>query len=190
MTVFYCRKLGCGKEAKPGCDGLCLPHALEEQRQRHAGEKPEPARQTEPQAEPEDKKENEMGSKTAECKTCKRELNEGERVYKGDCKECRSKGVRPRAPRKPKAIPLPERPAGDKNMKKTAKQPDMVDHPPHYNQGKIEVADFIEDQGLDFFAGNVVKYVIRAPHKNNALEDLKKARWYLDRLITQREKKL
>lgn len=53
-------------------------------------------------------------------------------------------------------------------------QADMVDHPPHYNQGKIEVADFIEDQGLDFFGGNVVKYVVRAPHKGNALEDLKR----------------
>ena len=60
---------------------------------------------------------------------------------------------------------------------------DAVNHPPHYNQGTIEVIDAIEDWGLDFNAGNVVKYVARHQHKTEPLEDLKKARWYLDRLI-------
>lgn len=59
----------------------------------------------------------------------------------------------------------------------------VVDHPPHYNVGKIEVIDAIEDWKLGFHLGNVVKYVARAEHKGNALEDLRKARWYLDRLI-------
>mgnify|MGYP001199399933 FL=1 len=60
---------------------------------------------------------------------------------------------------------------------------EAVNHPPHYNQGNIEVIDAIEDWGLDFNAGNVVKYVARHQHKAEPLEDLKKARWYLDRII-------
>lgn len=60
---------------------------------------------------------------------------------------------------------------------------EAVNSPPHYNQGNIEVIDAIEDWGLDFNAGNVVKYVARHRHKAEALEDLKKARWYLDRII-------
>ena len=63
---------------------------------------------------------------------------------------------------------------------------EKVNHPTHYNTGKIEVIDFIEDQKLGFKAGNVVKYVCRNKHKNG-LEDLKKARWYLDRLIEKME---
>ena len=51
--------------------------------------------------------------------------------------------------------------------------------------GDIEVIDVIEDwfNGLDFCAGNVVKYVGRYKHKENPVEDLKKAKWYLDRMI-------
>ena len=60
---------------------------------------------------------------------------------------------------------------------------EAINHPPHYNQGKIEVIEVIEDWGLDFHAGNVIKYVARHKHKGNSLEDLKKARFYLDRLI-------
>lgn len=64
---------------------------------------------------------------------------------------------------------------------------DMVNHPPHYTMGKIEVIDAIEDWKLGFHEANVVKYVAR--HKlKNGVEDLKKARWYLDRLITKIEK--
>lgn len=61
----------------------------------------------------------------------------------------------------------------------------MVDHPAHYNKGKIEVIDFIEDQQLPFHLGNVIKYVARAGSKGDKLEDLKKARWYLDRYINE-----
>lgn len=64
---------------------------------------------------------------------------------------------------------------------------DSVNHPSHYNQGTIEIIDFIEDWKLDFNSGNVIKYVTRAPYKENKLEDLKKARFYLDRLITLAE---
>ena len=61
----------------------------------------------------------------------------------------------------------------------------VIDHPSHYNKGKIEVIDFIEDQGLSFHLGNVIKYVARAGSKGDKLEDLKKARWYLDRCINE-----
>lgn len=61
----------------------------------------------------------------------------------------------------------------------------MIDHPSHYNKGKIEVIAFIEDQGLSFHLGNVIKYVARAGAKGDKLEDLKKAQWYLDRYINE-----
>jgi hypothetical protein len=62
-------------------------------------------------------------------------------------------------------------------------QTDTISHPSHYVVGKMEVIDVIEDFGLGFHLGNVVKYVLRSGRKNDALEDLKKARWYLDRAI-------
>ncbi len=64
---------------------------------------------------------------------------------------------------------------------------DTVNHPNHYKTGGIETIDFIEAKGLGFHLGNVVKYVTRADHKGNRLEDLKKARWYLDREILRAE---
>lgn len=60
---------------------------------------------------------------------------------------------------------------------------DSVAHPAHYTRGKIEVWDFIVDQGLDYLEGNVVKYVCRHRHKGASLQDLQKARAYLGRLI-------
>jgi len=65
---------------------------------------------------------------------------------------------------------------------------DSVSHPAHYTQGKIEVIDFIEDQKLGYHEGNIIKYVCRHKHKNKPLEDLKKAQWYLERLINNMEK--
>lgn len=59
---------------------------------------------------------------------------------------------------------------------------DPVNHPDHYNRGRIEVIDFITDQDLPYCLGNVVKYVSRYRYKNG-LEDLKKAAWYLDKQI-------
>lgn len=64
---------------------------------------------------------------------------------------------------------------------------DVVTHPSHYNYGSIETIDVIEDALTDdmaegFCIGNVIKYVLRYRHKNG-VEDLKKARWYLDRAI-------
>jgi hypothetical protein len=56
---------------------------------------------------------------------------------------------------------------------------ESVNHPSHYNQGKIEVIDFIQDQKLDFCLGNAIKYICRAQHKGKAKEDIAKAIWYL-----------
>lgn len=64
-----------------------------------------------------------------------------------------------------------------------------VDHPSHYNSGKIEVIEAIEDWKLDFNRGNAVKYIARAGKKQAAnmslkeIEDLEKAIWYLRREV-------
>jgi len=68
--------------------------------------------------------------------------------------------------------------------------PDAVDHPEHYGgaDNPYEAIKVVEAWGLCFHLGNVVKYVSRAGKKGDALEDLKKARWYLDRKIANLEK--
>ena len=66
---------------------------------------------------------------------------------------------------------------------------DNVNHPDHYNHGKIEVIDFIEDKELGFHLGNAVKYISRAGRKNpdKTVEDLRKAVWYINRQIQRWE---
>lgn len=66
--------------------------------------------------------------------------------------------------------------------------PAAVAHPTHYNVGTIEVIEVIEDWNLNFNEGNVIKYVARARHKGAHLEDLKKARQYLDFEIARVER--
>lgn len=58
-----------------------------------------------------------------------------------------------------------------------------VDHPSHYTFGKYEVIDVIEDWKLGYYESNIIKYIARAKHKGKELEDLRKAQWYLDRLV-------
>ncbi len=62
---------------------------------------------------------------------------------------------------------------------------DNVKNPSHYNRGKIEVWEFIEDQGLDYHTGNAVKYIARAGFKDplKEVEDLQKAIAFLERKI-------
>ena len=67
------------------------------------------------------------------------------------------------------------------------KKPDLINNPPHYTQGKIEPIAVIEDWKLGFCLGNTVKYIARAEHKGSTVADLKKARWYLEREIANRE---
>lgn len=71
---------------------------------------------------------------------------------------------------------------------------EKVDHPSHYNAGKVECIDGIEaaTSGLTgieaFCTGNAIKYLWRWKHKNG-VEDLKKAKWYIDRLLKHAEEK-
>ena len=64
-------------------------------------------------------------------------------------------------------------------------QHDPVNHPEHYKTGGIETIDFIEGKNLGYNLGNVVKYISRADHKGNRLQDLQKAQWYLNREINK-----
>ena len=65
---------------------------------------------------------------------------------------------------------------------------DMVNHPQHYSVHGIEPIDYIESHNLNFNLGNVIKYVSRAPYKGTELEDLQKAKWYLEREIKKHDK--
>lgn len=66
-----------------------------------------------------------------------------------------------------------------------------VNHPPHYVYGGIETIDYIEAKGLGYHLGNAVKYISRAGVKDpsKTIEDLEKARWYLNRAIKLEEEK-
>ena len=67
------------------------------------------------------------------------------------------------------------------------KKPDKI-NPPYY-QKTIEVTDFIIAYALDFLEGNIVKYIVRYKDKHkDGLEDLYKCRWYLDKLIEEKER--
>ena len=61
---------------------------------------------------------------------------------------------------------------------------EKVNHPDHYNQG-IEAIDIIESWALNFSLGNAIKYILRSPYKGKQIEDLEKARWYIDREINR-----
>ena len=74
-------------------------------------------------------------------------------------------------------------------------QEDRVNSPSHYTRGKQEVIDTIEEAIQDaptsiqgMLQGQVLKYMLRVWLKDNPLEDLKKAQWYLERLINKMEK--
>tara|TARA_R100000234_G_scaffold68301_1_gene41801 strand:- start:139 stop:429 length:291 start_codon:yes stop_codon:yes gene_type:complete len=72
----------------------------------------------------------------------------------------------------------------------TAEESDMVNHPPHYNQKGIECIDAIEaatDTGFEYYLqGNIMKYLWRYRYKDGS-QDLKKALWYLNKLIEIRD---
>jgi len=63
-----------------------------------------------------------------------------------------------------------------------------VDHPKHYNEG-IEAIDVIESWDLNFNVGNVIKYMLRAAHKGEEIQDLEKAQWYLTRHLENAKRK-
>ena len=65
---------------------------------------------------------------------------------------------------------------------------DIVNNPPHYNQAGIECIQSIQasmttDQFKGYLKGNIQKYLWRYEHKGKPVEDLKKAQWYLNKLI-------
>jgi hypothetical protein len=66
---------------------------------------------------------------------------------------------------------------------------DMVNHPPHYKEHPSGVECIQVTEHMNFCLGNCVKYIWRAGKKGNTIEDLKKARWYLDREIQRLEKR-
>ena len=66
---------------------------------------------------------------------------------------------------------------------------DPINSPKHYTQGNMEVITAIEGMALDYHQGNVIKYVSRYRYKNG-IEDLRKAKWYIDRLIYIEEQRV
>ncbi len=75
--------------------------------------------------------------------------------------------------------------------KPTTEEPpaDSVNHPSHYTRGGYECLDVIEALQLDYHLGNAFKYIWRTGHKNNAIEDVKKAIVYLNRWLELQEGK-
>lgn len=78
------------------------------------------------------------------------------------------------------------------NYHEEALKKDVVNHPDHYNTGGIECIEYLKDnmswQGYTgYLEGNCKKYLHRWRYKQKPVEDLKKARWYLDRLINELE---
>ena len=71
---------------------------------------------------------------------------------------------------------------------------DLVNNPEHYKAGGIETIDFIQaklsdDEFIGYLKGNLFKYLSRAGKKNDEVQDLEKAQWYLRKLLEQKEKK-
>jgi hypothetical protein len=61
-------------------------------------------------------------------------------------------------------------------------------NPAHYQQGKIEVIDFILDQKMSYLIASATKYLCRYPHKHKGegrLDDLRKARWFIEKQIEE-----
>lgn len=79
-----------------------------------------------------------------------------------------------------------ERDALGRRIAPVKQEAERVNHPRHYNIGAIEAIDAIEDWGLGFNLGNAVKYIARADHKGNPVEDLRKAAWYIQRELENR----
>lgn len=75
-------------------------------------------------------------------------------------------------------------------MKKAGQANDNVNNPPHYNQAGIECLDAIAAATADgyeyYLQGNIIKYLWRYRYKNG-IEDLKKAQFYLNRLVKEKE---
>ena len=62
---------------------------------------------------------------------------------------------------------------------------DPVNHPAHYTTGTIETLDYILDQRCGYLDGQVIKYLSRYRYKGHPIQDLRKAEFYLRRLIAE-----
>jgi hypothetical protein len=67
---------------------------------------------------------------------------------------------------------------------------DNINNPAHYNKGKLETIELIKhsmapSEFEGYLQGNIIKYISRYRHKNNSLEDVLKAEWYIKRLIKE-----
>jgi hypothetical protein len=72
--------------------------------------------------------------------------------------------------------------------KKLKPKADPVNNPAHYTAGGIETIDYIQakltpEEFIGYLKGNVIKYTSRAGKKNDLIEDLEKAQWYMNRQI-------
>lgn len=67
---------------------------------------------------------------------------------------------------------------------------DLINHPDHYVSGGIETIDYIEAKEFNYHLGNAIKYISRCGKKNpeTAIDDLKKAQWYIAREIERRSR--
>jgi len=83
------------------------------------------------------------------------------------------------SPKFRRPIPQPEQPTLD-----------LVNEPPHYKQHPSGVECIQVTEGMNFCLGNAVKYIWRADLKGEAIQDLEKAKWYLDREIERRKKQM
>ena len=79
------------------------------------------------------------------------------------------------------------------SYKEAIQQNDMVNQPPHYNSSEIECIDVSRaatENGYEYYLqGVILKYLWRYRHKGKPIEDLKKAEWYLKRLISVMQNK-
>lgn len=67
---------------------------------------------------------------------------------------------------------------------------DNINHPSHYTDGNIEVIDYIEDKKFNYHLGNAVKYISRAGKKDDYVQDLEKAKWYINREIERYQRSI
>jgi hypothetical protein len=67
---------------------------------------------------------------------------------------------------------------------------DSVNHPAHYNAHPSGIEAITICRHMGFNLGNAMKYIWRADHKGNAIEDLQKAHWYIQDEIAKREKEI
>ena len=66
---------------------------------------------------------------------------------------------------------------------------DLINHPSHYTKG-IETIEYIQSWSMDYIRGNIIKYVTRFPYKGTPVQDLEKAKWYLEYLLKETKEKM